>query len=149
MRNEGESNMRLKLGLAALLLAADVHAAGRLVIEHAWIRPAPPGAMMLAGYAILRNIGDAPLRVTAADSEDFGEVSMHRSVEENGMERMHPLGDFTIAAGASVEFAPGGRHFMLMRPKRELKDGDRVRIHVSTEAGARAVTEFAVRDTAP
>jgi copper(I)-binding protein len=124
-------------------------AAGKLVVEHAWIRAAPPGAMMLAGYAILRDAGDAPLIVTGADSADFGDVSLHQSVEENGIERMRPLGRVEIAPGASVEFAPGGRHFMLMRPARALKSGDKVKIHISTETGEGAVVEFSVRDEKP
>ena len=142
--------MRLNLiWLLALGLAANATAAGHLVIEHAWIRTAPPGAMMLAGYATLRNAGDAPLTVTGADSADFAEVSLHQSVEENGVERMRALSPIEIAAGTSVGFAPGGRHFMLMRPKRELKQGDSVQIHISTSAGDGANAEFVVGDAAP
>jgi len=142
--------MRLNLiWLLALGLAANATAAGHLVIEHAWIRTAPPGVMMLAGYATLRNAGDAPITVTGADSADFGDVSLHQTIEENGVERMRPLGHIEIAPGASVEFAPGARHFMLMRPKRELKQGDSVEIHISTSAGDGANAEFVVGDAAP
>lgn len=148
-RNIDESNMRLKFGMLPLLLALNGHAAGRLVVEHAWIRTAPPGAMMLAGYATLRNAGDAPLRVIGAESRDFGDVSLHESIVENGMERMRPLGELTIAPGAHVEFAPGGKHLMLMRPKRELKAGDSVTVHISTSAGGGADGDFAVRDEGP
>jgi len=142
--------MRLNLiWLLALGLATNATAAGHLVVEHAWIRTAPPGAMMLAGYATLRNSGDAPITVTGATSADFADVSLHQSVEENGLERMRPLGVAEIAAGASMEFTPGGRHFMLMRPKRELKQGDSVQIHISTSAGDGANAEFVVGDAAP
>jgi len=126
--------------------AANATAAGRLVVEQAWIRAAPPGAMMLAGYASLRNAGDSALTVTGAASADFAEVSIHLSVEENGVERMQPLGHIDIAPGASVEFAPGGRHFMLMQPRRDLKVGDKVKIHIDTEAGDGAAAEFSVRN---
>ncbi len=142
--------MRLKLlGLLLWSVAANALAASHLVVEHAWIRAAPPGAAMLAGYATLKNAGDAPVVVTGASSADFGDVSLHESVSENGMERMHPLGDVTIAPGASVVFAPGGKHFMLMGGKRELKTGDAVEIHIATKSGPGAETEFAVRETAP
>ncbi len=124
-------------------------AAGKLMVVHAWIRTAPPGAMMLAGYAVLRNVGDAPVTVTGAESADFGSVSLHQSVEENGVERMRPLGKLEIAPGASVDFTPGGRHFMLMQPKRDLKPGDSVKIHISTEAGGGVTADFPVRDAAP
>jgi copper(I)-binding protein len=142
--------MRLNLiWLLALGYAVNVAAAGQLVVEHAWIRTAPPGAMMLAGYAMLRNAGDARIIVTGADSEQFVDVSLHQSIEEKGVERMRPLGTIEIAPGASVEFAPGGKHFMLMRPKRELGAGSKVKIHISTSSGAGADAEFVVRDAAP
>ena len=135
--------------LLAMAIVGQASAAGRLVVEQAWIRTAPPGAMMLAGYASLRNAGDAPLVVTGADSADFGSVSLHQSIEENGVERMRPLGKIEIAPGVSVVFAPGGKHFMLMQPARELKSGDTVKVHISTETGEGATVEFSVRDTAP
>lgn len=137
---------------AAALLASGgtpAHAAARLEIEQAWIRTAPPGAMMLAGYAVLRNSGDAAVSVVGADSADFGSVSLHESIEENGVEHMRPLGRFPIAPGASVTFAPGAKHFMLMQPKRALKAGDTVRIRVGIEAGEATVADFVVRDSAP
>ena len=138
------------LGACALLLAAmNVGAAGRLVVEHAWIRTAPPSALMLAGYAMLRNDGDAPITVTGADSADFADVQMHKTVAEDGVERMRPTGKIDIAPGASVAFAPGGRHFMLIRPKRALAADAKVKIHISTTSGEGASAEFTVRDDAP
>ncbi|TLY49620.1 MAG: copper chaperone PCu(A)C [Gammaproteobacteria bacterium] len=134
--------------LIGLLLAAcanNASAAGHLVIEGAWIRNAPPGAMMLAGYASVRNDGDAAVIVTAADSADFASVSLHESIEEGGVVRMRALDRVEIKPGASVAFAPGGKHLMLMRPKHELKPGDSVKIHLSTNSGG-AAAEFIVRD---
>lgn len=141
--------MRWMIGL--LLTTAAIHAiaAGRLVVTQAWIRSPAPGAMMLAGYATLRNEGDAPLTVTGADSPDFGDISLHQSLVENGIERMRALEKLDIAAGASVEFAPGGRHFMLMRPKRVLQAGDKIKIHIVGEPGNGVTAEFTVRDAAP
>lgn len=135
--------------LAGALYCNAAQAAGRLEIDQAWIRSAPPGAMMLAGYAILRNSGDARLTVTGAQSTDFGEVSLHQSIEENGVEHMRPLGKVSIAPGASVTFAPGGKHLMLMRPVRGLRSGDAVRIQIATESGEGATADFTVRDSAP
>ena len=146
---------RRAYGARTLLLAAifsfasQASAAGRLVVEHAWIRTAPPGAMMLAGYATLRNTGDAPLTLRTADSIDFASVSLHETVAENGVEHMRPLGKVEIAPGASVEFAPGGKHFMLMRAQRELAAGVKVKIHISTTSADGAEAEFVVRDDAP
>jgi len=134
---------------ALLACASDAFAAGHLVVEHAWIRTAPPGAMMLAGYAVLRNDGDAPLTISGADSATFGSVSLHQTVSEDGVERMRPLGEFVIAPGTGVAFEPGAKHFMLMRPQHELAAGDRVDIHVATTIGDGASATFVVGDVAP
>lgn len=142
--------MRLKLlGLLLWCLAANVLAAGHLVVEQAWIRAAPPGAAMLAGYATLKNAGDTPVVVTGASSVDFDDVSLHESISVNGVERMRPLGDVTIVPGASIAFAPGGKHFMLMDAKREPRPGDAVKIHIATRSGPGVDVVFAVRETAP
>ncbi|HEX6833782.1 MAG TPA: copper chaperone PCu(A)C, partial [Rudaea sp.] len=82
-------------------------------------------------------------------SEAFGSVSLHKTVEEGGVAKMRPLDRLEIAAGSAVTFAPGGRHFMLMRPTRELKAGDVVTIRIATEGGSGAQADFAVRETAP
>jgi copper(I)-binding protein len=149
-RNIGEANMRLKLcGLILSGAAMHAAAAGHLVVENAWIRAAPPGVTMLAGYAMLKNAGDAPVVVSGASSADFGDVSLHESANENGVERMRALGDIAIAPGASVAFAPGGKHFMLMDAKRDLKAGDSVKIHIATSSGPGADVDFLVRDSAP
>ena len=142
--------MRLKLcGLILFGAAMRAAAAGHLVVENAWIRAAPPGAAMLAGYATLKNDGDAAVVLTGASSPDFGDISLHESFNENGVARMRPLGDVSIAPGASVAFAPGGKHFMLMDAKRALKAGDAAKIHISTKSGSGADADFAVRDAAP
>jgi len=129
--------------------STSAHAAGRLEASAAWIRAAPPGSVMLAGYLRLRNSGDVPLTVVGADSAAFRSVSMHQSVEENGVERMRPLAKFVIAPGDSVTFAPGGKHLMLMQPVRQLKSGDAVRIHIATESGEGADADFTLSDSAP
>jgi copper(I)-binding protein len=129
--------------------AASAHAAGRLVVEQAWIRVAPPGAMMLAGYAMLRNDGDASLTLSTADSADFASVSLHQTVSENGVERMRPLDRLVIAPGARAEFSPGGRHFMLMQPAHELKSGDKLKIHIASDTGDGATADFSVREALP
>lgn len=133
-------------GAALLLMIGTVaHAAGRLTVEDAWIRAAPPGAMMLAGYMALGNTGDAPVVLVAADSDAFGDVSMHRTVEEDGVARMRPLERVIVAPGQRVTFAPGGMHLMLMRPKRALHAGDRITIRLRQADGTATPVEFTVR----
>lgn len=118
--------MRL-LGLAALLaVVTPAWACPGLEATEAWIREAPPGAMMTAAYAKLHNTGEQLLQVDGAFGDDFGSAMLHRTVVENGLSRMVHGEALSIAPGARAELAPGGWHLMLMRPNRPLKAGDRV-----------------------
>ncbi len=132
-----------------LLVTTNAFAAGHLVVENAWIRNAPPGTTMMAGYGVLHNVGDAPVTVTGAESANFGSASLHKSTSNNGMEHMQPLGDITIAPGQRVTFAPGGNHIMLMQPTKELRLDESVPIRIVTKDADSTVGIFVVRDAAP
>ena len=54
------------LTLALLFGAGFARAEGKLGVFDAWIRQAPPGATMMAGYATLKNTGDMPVTVLTA-----------------------------------------------------------------------------------
>lgn len=143
------SIMRAGLVFAGVLLASQAVAAGRLKVERAWIRTAPPGAAMLAGYAVLHNSGDTPVIVHGASSPDFGAVSIHETVEVDGVERMQHVEQIEVAPDATVTLAPGGRHFMLMRPSHVLPSGALSRIHLDTNDSDGVDADFVVRDEAP
>lgn len=93
---------------AAALQSAQVRAA-RIVMP-------PPGASMAAGYFELDNPGTTPLVLEAIESPAFESVEMHETVDDNGVSRMRPLANATIAPGETLLFEPGGMHLMLMGP---------------------------------
>ncbi|HVJ61888.1 MAG TPA: copper chaperone PCu(A)C [Tahibacter sp.] len=135
--------------LIVSLVSLPAAAAGKLVVDDAWIRAAPPGVRMLAGYARLTNAGDAPLVVTGATSAAFGDVSLHASAVEDGVAKMRPLPRLTIAPGATETLAPGGKHLMLMQPAATLEVGAKATITLTVEGGGDGTAEFVVRDGAP
>lgn len=136
--------------LAVIMLATtNAFAAGHLVVENAWIRNAPSGAAMMAGYGVLHNVGDAPVVVTGVESADFASAALHKSTNRNGMEHMQPLDELTITPGQRVTFAPGGNHIMLMQPKKDLRLDESVPIHIVTKDADSTVGIFLVRDAAP
>ena len=141
--------LRAALTFAMLPLAGQALADGRLKVEHAWIRAAPPGATMLAGYAVLHNSGDAPVVVHAASSGDFAAVSIHETIEVDGVERMQTLEQVEMAPSATVTFAPGGKHFMLMRPSRTLAPGATVTVHLETNDSDGVDANFVVSEDEP
>jgi len=95
-----------------------------LKIEQAWIPQAPPVASVLAGYARLDNDSDTVLHIDAVDGAAFGSVEIHQMSMEGGMMQMRPLQGLDLPAHGSVVLADGGKHLMLMDPKRPLKAGD-------------------------
>lgn len=123
--------------LLLLLLAVPVAPAlaTSLTAEHAWLRSPPPGATMLAGYARLTNSGNEPLRIVGARSVAFGDVQLHETIEQEGVSRMRPVEQLTIAPGQTVELQPGGLHLMLMQPRRKLGLGDSVLVDLLTADG--------------
>lgn len=119
--------------------------ATELRIEDPWIRAAPPGARMLAGYAVLRNDGETDRRLVAARSDRFGLVEIHRTVQVDGVARMREVEGVDIAAGGQAALQPGGLHLMLMRPSDDVSEGERIEIRLVFDDASERDVEFVVR----
>jgi len=139
----------MRLALLACLLAAAGRAAAcpGLEVVDPWIAEAPPGASALAGYATLHNGSKKTLTLTQVTSGDFDSAMLHETILKDGMAHMQHLDRLALPAGADVRLNPGGRHLMLVGPRRALKDGDRVKLRLECGAAARDVT-FTVRKDA-
>jgi hypothetical protein len=114
-----------------------------------WIRQAPPGIAVLAGYFTLQNLTDQPLTLTAVESRDFGSVEMHRSFIKDGVEEMEPVPSIVIPAHGSVEFKPGGYHLMMMQPKKNLFAGDMAEVTLTFSDGSQLAILAPVRHDPP
>jgi copper(I)-binding protein len=75
-----------------------------------------PGMQITAAHLTLSNNTTQAITITRVTSPEFEIVEMHESVLEDGMVRMYRLGDLMILPGRSVQFEPGAKHLMLMRP---------------------------------
>jgi copper(I)-binding protein len=112
-----------------------------LTISDVIVKRPMPGMMMSAGYFSLSNNTSEPVVITHVTSPQFGSVEMHESVVEDGIARMIKLGDLTLAPESTVDFVPGGKHLMLMRPGENLDNvtlefyaGDAVILSVNVAA---------------
>ena len=114
-------------------------------VRDAWIREAPPGMTMMAGYMKMRNNTSRPQFLVAASSSGFESVMMHRTVVRGGMAGMAHLSQIELAPNGSLIFAPGGYHLMLMNPKRTLRAGDPVVINLEFRGGPVLPVAFEVR----
>jgi hypothetical protein len=86
-----------------------------------------------AAYFTLR--ASVPARLNGVTSSRVQRIELHESMAAG----MEPLKDSAIAAGATLDFAPGGRHAMLFGVDPALKVGARAPLVFNFE-GAPAVT---------
>lgn len=133
---------------AALMLGALPAWAGceGLKIENAWVRAAPPGATMLAGYAMVKNTGAKARTLRDVSGKDFDAIEVHKTVVEGGVSKMVYLETVDVAAGGTASFEPGGMHLMLFNPKRALKAGDTLPLTFSCGGKKRLKADFVVKN---
>ncbi len=127
-----------------LVAAAIAHAEGKLGVYDAWIRAAPPDSRVMAGYATLKNTGDAPIDILTVQSDAFRQSSIHETVVERGISRMRELPRLDLDAGATIEMKPGGRHLMLSEPRHPIVAGEKVNVVFLLADGTRVETYFEV-----
>ncbi len=137
----------LLLGCASAAVAAQP--ACTPTIDKAWIRAAPPGATALAGYATVRNPCPAPTAIAKASSGDFVMAMIHETVVVDGVSQMRHVASLPLPARGELRFEPGGRHLMLMHPKRQFKVGDKVKVSLALADGRQVSADFIVAKDAP
>lgn len=139
----------LIFALCASLLPAMAADGPTVRVNHVWVREAPPGVEVMAGYFVLENLTGKPLALTETSSPDFGSVMMHESVVKDGEESMQEVTQVQVPAHGSVEFKPGGYHLMLMQPKKNLFSGDMVTLMLKFSDGSELAILANVRREPP
>jgi copper(I)-binding protein len=116
----------LALGLSATALGAQAAPAG-VKLSDPWIRYIIPDRPA-AGYFTLTNDSAADHVLTGATSPACGEVMLHQTVHENGVEKMQMVMSVDLPPHGSVKFEPGGYHLMCMSPSSDIKVGAKVSV---------------------
>ena len=99
------------LGMLLCLVAtagADVH------VEDAWSLPLPPTSVNGAAYLTVHNRGSVTDRLLEVESDIAGKAELHNHVMQDGQMSMMRLSGVDFPPNASVVFAPGGLHVMLL-----------------------------------
>ncbi|MBA3518367.1 MAG: copper chaperone PCu(A)C [Rhizobiales bacterium] len=135
--------MALTLAAAISYARSAETSAGDLVVS-AWARATPPGAQVAAAYVNVENRGGSADRLLAARSPAANSVSLHATVEENGVATMRPVDDPVIPAGGTLEMRPGGAHLMLTDLQAPLKEGETLSLTLSFETAGELTVEAAV-----
>ncbi|TFH87468.1 copper chaperone PCu(A)C [Billgrantia azerbaijanica] len=130
-----------------LIATSGTLAAAELEVSEARLRLLP-GDLPAAGYFTLTNASEKGVTLTGADSLAFGNVMMHRTVNQDGVTRMQRVEQLVLQAGEQVEFAPGDYHLMLMKRTRNLAIGDDIEVTLRFANGQQqSVTFRAVSST--
>jgi periplasmic copper chaperone A len=137
---------RVLVGLILALtpIAAATEEAG-VSVRDAWVREAPPGVAVMAGYMVLQNNTSRSQVLVAASSSAFETVMIHRAIVKDGMTGMEHAPQIELLPNASLLFAPGGYHLMLLNPKRTLHAGDRVDIYLKFRGGLVLPVAYEIR----
>lgn len=122
--------MRMIFSATALALAtaggafAHDFRVGDLVVDHPWASPVVTGQNVGGAFLAIRNEGETADRLVGARTDVADAVEFHAMVETDGVMSMTPLEAVESAPGETVEFAPGGAHFMLIGLNRPLGMND-------------------------
>ncbi len=144
--------------LTALALAAPAFAspawagdyrAGGIEVRRPWTRPTQAG-MNGVGYLTVANVGVKPVRLVAVESPAAQSVTLHQTSMAGGVSSMRPVTNgLTIAPGATVAFAPGGYHLMLIGLKSAQALGGKVPLTLVFDGGRKMRIDLSVEAGAP
>ena len=136
--------VRSALCALALSGAAARAAEPGLVISRPWLRLIIP-SRPAAGYFVLSNQTDRTRTLVGAASPGCGSLMLHRSLNDNGQDRMEMVDSVPVPARAQVKFEPGGYHLMCVSPKAAAAPGSSVAVTLRFQDGGSLVASFPVR----
>ncbi len=115
-----------------------------ILIEKAWLRAVPPGSQASAAYMLIRNRGDAPVKLTGAKAS-FAEmvrpmITIRKEVDGKKVIGMELVDFLEIPARGETLLEPGGDHLMFMNMTAAPAPGETVEVTLIFEPGATEVT---------
>jgi copper(I)-binding protein len=105
-------------------VGGDLTKSKRLDVMGAYQPERPEFMSMNAGYLKINNLSDKVIYVVGVSSPDYQSVSIHESIQVDGMHKMESVDSIEIMAGETVLLEPGGMHLMLHMPVAARKVGD-------------------------
>ncbi len=120
---------------AAFKVSANEPASDVVAIMNAWVREAHAGAKVNAGYMTLVNAGAEEVTLVKVESDAYESVEVHEMATVDGMMEMREITDLAIPANNQIRFEPGGKHLMLIGPKKHLASGEKVDMTLTFKSG--------------
>lgn len=117
--------LRFAIPLACIVALSGCGQAKELAVSDAWVRLAAAPGRPAAGYFTIRG-GATDQTVIAVTTPAAGRVELHETMQHGAAMTMAPIGEVKVPAGATVSFAPGGKHLMLFDVARAVAKGAKV-----------------------
>jgi copper(I)-binding protein len=95
----------------------------KIKIKDAWMRPSSE-KMATALYFTIENSGETADTLFQVDSDLAEKVEIHETYSEGEMMGMRKTEMIVIESGKTFDLKPGAHHIMLMKLKKDVKDGD-------------------------
>ena len=95
-------------------------------IKDVWVRPSSE-KMASALYFTIENTGESADTLYRVDSDIAEKVEIHETYTEGEMMGMRKVDFVAIPGKGSFELKPGAHHVMLMKLKKDIKDGNEVK----------------------
>jgi periplasmic copper chaperone A len=139
--------MKIVTRISGLLLLTCLSTAAfaELVVEDAYVRGLPPGVDTTSAYMTLRNTSDADLQLTGAASPIAREVTLHTTMNHDGMLHMQHVQSVTIPAHGELVLESGGIHLMLAGLKQSVVEGTAVELTLQFADGSTQQLSLPVR----
>ena len=118
------SSVRISAIMFFLMMSAIARA--ELLVEKGYVRASVPGTDSTSAYMTLINTGDKDVVLTAVTSPAAAKVSIHMSMNHEGMMHMMGMESLKIEAHKSVLLESGGTHLMLENPPVPLAVGSKI-----------------------
>ncbi|MCK9529861.1 MAG: copper chaperone PCu(A)C [Gammaproteobacteria bacterium] len=130
-----KKSLLLALGLAfssSALAGASTH----VTVADPYVRLSPPSAVATAAYMVLKNNGEAGVRLVKASNPLSRTTELHNHFNDNGVMKMRPVAAIDIEPNGEMALKPGGLHVMMIGLQTPLREGDVIPITLTFDDGS-------------
>jgi hypothetical protein len=144
--------MRRLLAFSAFLClvittAAPVKAGGAVSLSNAYAFPTLSGTTNGAAFLTFKNMGDTPVKITGVASDVAETVELHNHKHgDDGVMSMIRMDTIDVPPFATMKFAPGGLHIMLIGIKEPLVKDAKFKVTLTLDDGRELPFDVTVKE---
>lgn len=132
--------------MLGFVLAAEPVSVGDLQISHYWAKPGISGKNT-AAYLVISNPKNTEDKLIKVECDIATSMELHDHINDNGVMKMRPV-DFVAIKDKEVSMKPGSLHIMFMGLKKDLKEGDGVKMKLTFDKAGPIEIDFQVKKPA-